>query len=127
MPAPLFNDLTLHRGEGQGRMPIAGAPAGSYAYAITDENQGAVDVGLVGTYTEVVQTINVTTLSGIILRLRTMGSPDSTWRVQVSLGGLDAYTETISLGDPLVDWHVVEIACGKAVGAMVLAVTVALL
>jgi hypothetical protein len=122
-----FTDLDLHRGFSMGRIPLSSAVAGSFVYAITDENQAMVDITVPGAYTEVYQTVDVTTLTAIVLRLQHRGSPDSTWRITVSLGGSNAYREDLPPGSPLVPWRFITVACGKLAGPRVLAVTVGIL
>ena len=119
-----FTDLDRWVGISQGRLDRSYAEAGSYLYAITDENQHPVDVTVPGAYTEVVQNVDVTSLNGILFRLKYKASPDSNWRVEVNIGGFGSFRLDLVPGDPDQDWRPIVVPCGKLAGVVPVAVTV---
>lgn len=121
---PEFTYLDRLVGISQGRLERSYAEAGSYLYAITDENQAPVDVTVPGAYTEVTQSVDVTAINGILLRLRYVASPDSDWRVEVNIAGSGTFTLDVPQDDPDQDWRPIIIPCGKQVGVVPIAITV---
>lgn len=121
---PEFTDFDRWVGISQGRLDRSYAEAGEYLYAITDENQHPVDVTVPGAFTEIIQNVDVTAISGILFRLRYVASPDSDWRVECNIAGFGAFTLDVPQGDPDQDWRPVVIPCGKLVGVVAVAVTV---
>lgn len=124
-----FDDLSHLLGISVGRLyrPLI-AHAGDYVFAMTDENQAEIDVATsapVGRI-EVYQQVDVTTLAAIFIWIKWKPSPDTTWRLQVSVAGTDIFDEEIddAVTDPSErDWFKVTAVVSKLTGVVPVAVT----
>lgn len=124
---PEFGEWNRHLGQSMGRLDRDFADAGDYVYAVTDEDQQEVEVDAVGSYTQVSQSVDVTSLSAIRFRIRHKASSTHSYRVQAGIAGVDVFDETIVPGDADQDWRYLTIPCGKLTGSQSVYVVVSLL
>ena len=117
MANPEFTDWSYRLGRHQGRLERAYAENTPACYSVTDENQRPIVIDVPpAAYVAVYQNVNVTGITGLILRIRHKGSPDRTYTIQVVIAGWDAFTLALPPGDPLQEWRVVTVPCGKLAG-----------
>ncbi len=102
------------------------AHAGDYVFAITDEEQEEVYAKTVApkSYVQITQNVDVTLLAGIDFWLKWKAPTVFAWKLQISIGGVDIWEETMSPGDPERDWYRVTASCAKVVGMKVVAIIV---
>lgn len=100
------------------------AKAGDWVFCMTDEDQATMEIRTSAPKgrIELLQTVDVTALANIEVFLKTVPSPDWNWRLQISLGGWDAWNEVIYSSDVERDWYKVTIPCAKITGNQPLAV-----
>lgn len=125
MAAPEFTDFDIRLGQSFGRLASSDAIEGSYWYALTDEEQGYVDItiGPPYPYIAISQVVDVTSLNAITLRVKWKASPDTNCRLDVDIAGTNVYTEDIPLGTEERGSYLITIPCAKQTGSQTIAVT----